>query len=192
MDTFVQYIINQIKETNPQYTEKQLKTVEYGIRCTVDELSKIAILILLSLFFNITKYFMVSLIFFAIVRTTTGGFHNKTYIGCLISTLVIFSTMLSIAIYIKLSETIRICLLLTSLLSIIILAPVDHITKPIISKERRFRLKIISIINVIILGLISLILPDVYSNVALLSISGSTFLMVIGKIPALNKKDTCL
>ena len=67
-----------------------------------------------------------------------------------------------------------------------LLAPVDHPNKPILSHERRKRLKYLSIIAVLLLGTVALSLPDIYSNVAVIAIFAESLSLLAGCI----KKNT--
>lgn len=181
MDKFVNNLIKRIGETNPQFTNLQLKKMEYGLLCFFDEVTKFILYIILLGFFSLQQYFILVCLFFCPIRLFSGGFHCKTYWGCFFFSLTVLSIPIVIGRYFSFNNTILVILLIISFLLILIFSPVDNINKRIKSMERRNKLKIISILITLILSLFCCILPGKFLTVAVLAIFCSVMMMMIGK-----------
>ena len=69
--------------------EYEIDRIRYSLECIYSELSKLIILLLISLITNTTGYFII--IFFSLfARSLIGGTHFKTYYSCLLATILSF------------------------------------------------------------------------------------------------------
>lgn len=181
MDKLVKCLVKKISETNPQFTALQLKKMEYGLICFFDEFTKFILLITIFSFFSLQKYFILVCLFFCPIRLFSGGYHCKTYWGCFFFSLVALSIPILIGKHYFLSNHVLIILLLISFLLIWIFSPVDNVNKRIKSKQRRSKLKTISILITFILSLFCWALPSEFLTIAVLSIFCSVMMMLLGK-----------
>lgn len=140
---FIAKCINYIRK-NTNYDEIKIKEIEYGLVSIYLTISKILVILILSLLLGILKEVVIFMIFFNILRTTGFGLHaTKSWI-CLISSTSIFIIIpllckfLTINIYLKIFIGIIGIILMTKN------APADTKKRPIINKKRRLILKLIS------------------------------------------------
>ncbi|WPC40131.1 accessory gene regulator B family protein [Clostridium sp. JS66] len=187
MNKFINCLVQKISETNPEFSDLELKKMEYGLVCIFSEITKIIPYFIIFYFFSLEKYYIVTIIFFCPVRIFSGGYHAKTYWGCLFITFVIFALIIIISKYSAFNIIILILLLIISFILICIFSPVDNINKRIKSKERRLKLKHCSIITALFLSILCYFIPHKFLSTAIISIASATILMMIGKIN--NKID---
>lgn len=189
MSNFISCLVKEISKTNSQFSDLELKKMEYGLTCLWDEITKLIPYFIIFWLFSIQEYYVVVLIFFCPLRLFTGGYHAKTYWGCFFISFVIFSLIIVIGKYIAFNIIILIVSLIISFILICIYSPVDNINKRIKSKERRMKLKYFSIIIAFSLGILCYFIPYRFLPTAVLSIISAAILMVIGKI---NNRENLL
>lgn len=189
MDKLVKKIIIKIAQTNPQFTDLQLKKMEYGLLCFFCEITKFILFVLIFRVFSLHGYFIVGCLFFCPIRMLSGGFHCKTYWGCFFFSLIVLFITIEISTYFFLNRSVLIFLLLISFALVCAYSPVDNANKRIISKKRKMKLKICSIIITAILELSCWLLPYKYTNTAVMFIVCSVVLMLVGGFQnLLNRK----
>lgn len=152
-------IMNYIKR-NTNYDDYKIKEIEYGIVSIYLTISKLIIILFLSLILGIFKEVIIFLLLFNVLRSTGFGLHaTKSWI-CLLSSSIMFigSPILCIKININIYIKIVICIL-----SIILMfknAPADTKKRPIVSKKRRLIFKVISTVFAIIFSTSAIIIKN--------------------------------
>ncbi|APM40637.1 accessory gene regulator ArgB-like protein [Clostridium kluyveri] len=182
MNKLISCVVSKISETNPQFSDLELKKIAYGLECILDEITKIIPYFIIFWIFSLHKYYLVILIFFCPIRLFTGGYHAKTYWGCFFITFIIFTAIILMGKYILINNIILIVLLIISFIFVWIFAPVDNINKRIKSEQWRRKVKHISMIITFCLSVFCYFLPQPFLNTAVISITFSVALMVLGKI----------
>ena len=182
MDKFVNFIVKTIASSNPQFSELQLKKMEYGLNSIFGEITKLLIFIMFFYLFYGEKYFLISFIFFSPIRLFSGGYHAKTYWGCFIFTLLFFVLLIFLGKHLLHNNVISILLIILDISLICIFSPVDNKNKPIKSKKRKLELHYLSIFIVILESLLCYSVPGEYFNVSVFSITGAVLLMMLGKV----------
>lgn len=126
------------------------------------------------------------------LRLSSGGSHNATPLGCLFTGTIMY-TLIGYSVSLIYSEFggelwLHIVMLILCVLFICIVykyAPVDSVAKPIVSKEYRQRLRIISIITMLCYTLIVIININ---NIVGMIVVGGLVVQVISLLPK-KKKD---
>lgn len=180
MNKIIASIVNLISSTNPQFSETQLKKMEYGLICFSNEITKLIPYFIIFYLFGLHIYYLVALLFFCLMRVFTGGYHAKTYWGCFIVSLVIFGIIIIIGKNVMLNITAIIVILIISFILVVIFSPVDNINKRIKSNERRVKLKYLSIIITLFLCGLSYILPGEFLTTGVISIFAAVLMMLLG------------
>jgi accessory gene regulator B len=160
MEILAKKITGLITTNNSNLTNLEIKKIEFGLTCIISELSKIFMFLIIFSIFSVVEYFLMGLAFFCSLRLVAGGYHDKTYWRCFVTSLTIFTIIVLAGNNIYLNMIQRILLILISLILIWRYAPVDHPNKPIISEARRKRLRISSIAACLFLGAISFLLQN--------------------------------
>jgi accessory gene regulator B len=173
-------LTNVIYKNNPSFSELDVKKIQFGLECFFSDSSKMLIYLILFSFFGLTKYYIIATIFFVTLRTVAGGYHEKTYIRCFISSFTLFLIMLYGGTMLEMQIYIKAFLALISLILICKYAPVDHPNKPIISEVRRKKLKIKSIIAYIIMLGISFFIGGKHGSTAFMALFVESISLPIG------------
>ena len=182
MDRFITCVVNKIANTNPEFSELELKKIAYGLECIIDEITKIIPYFIIFWIFSLHKYYLVILLFFCPIRLFTGGYHAKTYWGCFFITFITFTAIIFMGKYILINKMVLIALLGISFILVCIFAPVDNVNKRIKSDQWRRKVKRISIAITFSLSVLCYFLPQAFLNTAVISITFSVVLMMVGKI----------
>jgi len=187
MNKLISCLVENIAETNSQFTDLELKKMEYGLTCFFDEVTKIVLYFIIFYLFSLQQYYVVVFVFFCPIRLFSGGFHAKTYWGCFFITFVILCVIIIIGKYITINILTSRLVLIISVLFVYIFSPVDNINKRIKSKERRKKLKYFSVVTTLLLSLLCYIIPNKFFTTAVLAIFAAVIMMMMGYIN--NSKD---
>lgn len=169
-----------IGSTNTQYSELQLRKMEYGLICFFNEITKLISYFIIFYIFNSQDYYLVALLFFCSMRAFSGGYHAKTYWGCFFFSLLIFWIIVVVGKNVALGNNEIIILLFISFILVSIFSPVDNINKRIKSNERRLKLKYLSIAITLFLCILSYMLPTKFLTTGIISIFAATVMMMLG------------
>lgn len=152
-------IIRYIKN-NTNYNNTKLKEIEYGIISIYLTISKIFIILVLSLVFNIFREVIIFMLIFNILRTTGFGLHaTKSWI-CLISSILMFIGLPLICMYISIPIYIKLIMGIIGIFLMYKNAPADTKKRPIVSKKKRLILKLISTILAVIFSVSSIVIKS--------------------------------
>lgn len=151
-----------IKTNNKELNKEQIEIIEYGLESIYLTITKIVVIILLSLILNIFKETILMILFYNVIRFFAFGLHTKNSSACLFTSISLFIIGAYLAIYLKISIIIKIILSIVSLILIIIYAPADTEKRPLINKKKRKKFKILSIITSTIMTLLIIFLKDNY------------------------------
>lgn len=173
-------LTSMIYENNPSFSELDIKKIQFGLECFFSDGSKMLIYFIFFSLLHLTMYYLIAVIFFVTLRVVAGGYHEETYTRCIISSFILFLIMVFGGTMIILPLHIKAPLVVLCASLIYIYAPVDHPNKPIISKERRQRLKIKSIFIYVILLLISFLLVGKLQNTAFIALVVESIMLPIG------------
>ncbi|MBZ9633222.1 accessory gene regulator ArgB-like protein [Clostridium sp. FP1] len=182
MNKLISCIVKKISETNSQFTDLELKKMEYGLLCFFDEVTKIIPYYIIFYLFSLQQYYVVVFVFFCPIRLFSGGFHSKTYWGCFFISFVTFCVIITIGKYISINTITSILVLIISVLLVCIFSPVDNINKRIKSRERRKKLKNFSVVTIILLSGSCYLIPGRFFTTAILSIFIAVIMMMMGYI----------
>ncbi|TYO95321.1 accessory gene regulator ArgB-like protein [Desulfallas thermosapovorans] len=138
-------------------SDEQEEIVTYFIEVTLINIFNTLNILLLGLFFGTLPGIITCLITVAMLRQTAGGAHSNSPWRCALITAVVFLSISVAASYLShikqiYLDSLAIAAVLIGTFLIILLAPVDSPSAPILSDARRKRLKIMALI---IMGIIS-------------------------------------
>lgn len=189
------HCMNFIKKYNPDKSENDLEIIQYGLEGLYLTISKLVIILLLSMILGIFKEVIIFLLIYNIIRTPSFGLHaTKSWI-CLLSSTCIFigvpflCNQFILPIYIK---------MIIGLISIILIfknAPADTYKRPIISKKRRQMYKLISTIVAITMVVLAIVAKNQFiSNSLIFALVVQNFMISpmiyhLFKLPYANYKN---
>lgn len=160
------------------YNKNTLERVKYGLELIYISITKMIVILSISLFANMLKETIITIILFNGLRRYAYGIHAKKSIDCYISSTFIFVALPFIFILIKFSTIQKILISILSLISFILYAPADTHKRPLINEKHRKKLKIKTIIIGLIYILLIFIIKDTdIINLLLLSMIIESFVI---------------
>lgn len=182
MEALAKRFTHLIYKNNSELDNIQLKKIEYGLICILEEISKTILYFAIFGFFSSIRYFIVAMLFFGSLRVIAGGYHSKGYWSCFFTTLGIFVISIYIGRNIHLTNLLQGIMGTIALGLFILFAPVDHPNKPILSDVRRKKIKILSILFLFIAIAITFFMPEKYSITARVVIFIEAISLPFGKM----------
>lgn len=142
--------IRTIRRYYPNYSDEDIEKIQYGLESIYLSLTKVIVILLLSIFLNIFKETIITLLLFNILRTTAFGIHaSKSWI-CWVTSVPTFIGIPLICKYITFPTYILLIIASISLIHFILFAPADTVKRPLIRKKRRIIYKVLTVIIEII------------------------------------------
>ncbi len=135
---------------NYNYDEIKLKEIRYGIETIYLTITKLIILIIISLLIGTFKELLFFILFYSIIRSVGFGLHAKKAWHCWVLSLTLFTLIpFLIKVLIIKRIVINIIFLICSIL-FILYAPADTEKRPLIHKNKRTAFKIGTLIITLI------------------------------------------
>lgn len=183
-----------VRKYNPEKSETDFEIIQYGLEGFYLMITKIVIILLLSIILGIWKEVIIFLFVYNLIRTPSFGLHaTKSWI-CLVSSTSIFIGIPILCMHITMPFFAKGIIGIISVLFILKNAPADTYKRPIVSKKRRKIYKIISTVVAIGMVIIALIVKDSFiSNSFIMALVVQNFMISplvyhIFKLPYANYK----
>ena len=169
-NAIIKSTMNSIK-TYKNFDDKKLSEIKYGLEALYLTITKIVVIILISIPLGTIKELLYIFLFYGLLRITGFGAHTKTSLQCWIWSLTIFLLFPYLVKNIVIPKNIAIFLMCLLLILILVYAPADTEKRPLIHKKKRIIYKIICFVNTLIYIIISIFLSSNYFiNIFLFSI----------------------
>lgn len=126
----------------------EVKT-KYGLEVMYYFITKTTIILLIAYLIGLLKEVILYNIFFIPLRSTSHGFHAKTNLECWIITAITYIFFILFIKYIEINYISIFTLSIISVISFILWSPADTKNLPLIRKNNRLKLKIISLLILI-------------------------------------------
>lgn len=162
-------IVGYIKKYKCMITADDEEILRYGIQIYYFNISKLLILLAVSIILDIFAKTCIAFLLIAILKRFAYGFHADTFWSCLVIT---FVNIFSIVYLSELSFDflIKIVLAVISLILFALYAPADTEKRPLVDSKKRIKLKIKTISAAILYFLLSLFTNEALSNMLVLSL----------------------
>lgn len=154
------------------FSEDQVQLINYAIKSILSDISKLLILLALAVLADTVFLFGVVTVTFVSVRVLLGGIHMRTYWGCLIATICIFSLIILLSIVGHKLMFIFSILTVLSFIGVVKNGPVISIQKRRVLQNKRQILKCLIIgleVMYLSLGIFVIQTPE-YRSAVLLSL----------------------
>ena len=139
------------------YSEEELEKLNYGLEGLYLTVTKLIIIIALSLILGIFKEVVGILLLFNVIRYFGFGIHAKKSSECLVSSIFSFIILPYILLNIKLSSTMIIIIGSICIINYVMFAPADTVKRPLKNKKKRLIRKLLTVIVGIVYVTISLV-----------------------------------
>lgn len=176
------YIVNQMRKQMPDIDDEKAEIITYGIELIIGEIPKIFLLFVLSFILGIGWYTVFAYVALIPYRASSGGFHLKTHIGCIIGSSVFYYGIVYLSEFIILNLVQKYIIIVIALVFGVIMvslyAPADTENIPIISKKERKRKKILSYITLVLTLIVSIFIKDsIISNILIFGVIVQSFMI---------------
>lgn len=142
------------------YSDEELERISYGLEGLYLTVTKLIVIIVLSLLLNMFKEVVGILILFNLIRYFGFGIHAKKSSECLISSLLCFIVIPYCLLNINLSREIIIIIAIICTTIFIIYAPADTVKRPLKNPKKRMIRKMVTTL----IGIVYIILSLMISN----------------------------
>ena len=169
--------------TRNEHKKYEKSILFFFIKGTLSDLSKALIFFLFFYFFGLHKEYLWGLFFLISFRTYSGGIHCKTYINCLLLSLVILSSGILLSINYFFSKITSIIISVICEIIIILLTPIQATTRPPLSPKQKQKAKVQE--SVIIVAFIFIILffkTNSVTNIGVWMLILHTIQLIVAKI----------
>lgn len=153
--------INLIKK-HKQVSSNELEIIKYGLEGIYLTITKTIVILVIA---ALLGYFIQTLTFFitcGILRSLSYGLHAKKSWMCWISSILMFNIIPIIAANFYINIYIKLAVGIIGTLLMFKNSPADTYKRPIINKQKRKKLKTLSVISCLIFTILSLIINDVF------------------------------
>ena len=176
------YIVNQMRKQMPDIDDEKAEVITYGIELILGEIPKIFLLFIFSFIIGIGWYTVLAYVVLIPYRASSGGFHLKTHIGCIIGSSVFYYGIVYLSKFIILNLVQKYIIigiaLVFGVIMVSLYAPADTENIPIISKKERKRKKILSYITLVLTLIVSIFIKDsIISNILIFGVIVQSFMI---------------
>jgi accessory gene regulator B len=141
---FLNKSMTMIKKHFPDYNQNELAKIKYGLEGLYLTLTKLIIILLLASLLNIFTQALLLILFYSILRTFSLGLHTKKSYSCLLFSIIVFLVPAFFIKYMNISMELEFVISVTCCFLFVIYSPADSEKKPLINRNKRYTLKLIS------------------------------------------------
>ncbi len=149
-----QFIINHslqlVTDIYPDYDSSKLDEIRYGLEAIYLSLTKVVVILLVSLLLGLFKEAVILLFFFNGLRSFAFGIHATKSWMCWIASSLLFIGLPYVCLHINLLLVIQYFVLAVTLICFLLYAPADTKKRPLVRKNRRIKFKLLTIIVAVI------------------------------------------
>ena len=136
-EVFLNHTINFIANNKGSLNEEEKEKLSYGLEGLYMTITKMIIIFLIALLLGFLKEFIITLIFFNIIRYPGFGFHATKSIDCLISSTILILGLPYLFVNVDVGLIVKIILCLVSIIMFIIWVPADTYKRPLTNNKKR-------------------------------------------------------
>lgn len=170
IDKICENLTNKIRKEMPEIDDERAEIIDYGIHLVIGEIPKFFIIMGIAYLLGILKLSLLTYILIMPYRGSSGGFHLKTHIGCILGTTVFYSGIVILSKYLILEGileyVITFSIWIFGMIMVTLYAPADTENQPIISRRERKKKKTLSYITLTLSIIAAIFIKDaVISNI---------------------------
>ena len=172
IDKFCTFLVNKMRKEMPDINDERAEIIMYGLQLIVGEIPKFFITLLIAYFLGVFKLTLLTVIMLMPYRVSSGGFHLKTHIGCIVSTTLYYCGIAVLAKNISIAQNIEYIVAfgiwIFGMIMIKLYAPADTENVPILRESERKQKQILSYITFTLGLIIAIIIKNsIISNILL-------------------------
>ena len=172
IDKFCTFLVNKMRNEIPDMDDERAEVIMYGLQLIVGEIPKFFITLIIAYFLGVLKLTLLTVMVLMPYRISSGGFHLKTHIGCIISTTLYYCGIATLAQNINIAQNIEYILAfgiwIFGMIMIKLYAPADTENVPILRKSERKQKQVLSYITFTLGLIIAIVIKNpIISNILL-------------------------
>lgn len=146
---FNTYLDNYL-DRNLSLTSDEHAKIKYVVQLIVGDLSKLLLMFVIFGFAGFWLEFLYAAIALSFFRVFTGGLHFKTYMGCFFFSILFFVAIIYLNHFVPLVNQSVINLALLNTTIMILLSPMQSVTRPLPTKRKTILFKLIACMFILI------------------------------------------
>lgn len=179
-------VVAQIIVRKPEQNKEWIEIYQYAIQILLEKWISLLAIGVIAFLLNQGMEYLFFLLIFLPLRSHGGGFHMKTYPGCLIGSIILIIGTLFAAEYLPLKDLPVFCVAsdFAMLYAIRRMAPVQHINRPMTEKEIagcRKRIRTVTVVIAVLLIALMLAGCVKYLSIASVTLFAVVLLMIAGR-----------
>ena len=131
-----------VREIYPDYDNDKLDEIRYGLEATYLSITKLVVILGISLLLGIFKESVILLVLFNFLRLTGFGLHATKSWMCWVSSSITFLLVPFFCKSLVLPNYILVAISVVCLINFLLYAPADTVKRPLIHKKRRLLYKV--------------------------------------------------
>lgn len=173
IDKICSFLTKKIRDKMPDVDDERAEVINYGLQIIFGEVPKLFITLAIAWLLGIFKLTLLTFALIMPYRSTSGGFHLHTHIGCVLATTTSYCGTAFLSKYLIIGDSIRYILILFvwifSIIMIKLYAPADTEDVPILESKVRKKKQIASYVIVTITTIVSIICQKyIISNILII------------------------
>lgn len=137
-----------------KYSELKYAKIAFSVEMLISEGSKILIVLMIFAIWGKLYEYVFCFGVLLVTRCFTGGIHAKTYLGCLIMSIVFFGLGVIVKENIQINIFVATVMLMIYMLVMLIIAPIQSKNRIRFSRRKRYIQKTIAVISAVVIFVI--------------------------------------
>ena len=161
--------------------QDKFEIYKYGFELLISSLIGISLILIIGFLSNTFSDSLVFLVCFILLRQCTGGYHSRTYLSCNLSFITVYLILIYYRNYIAFSYEELFIIVITSIVIIFILAPMEHKNKKMNIEQKsfhKFTSRIISFVLMLLTLVLYFLKNPIYLVLSYVLISTSVLLLM--------------
>lgn len=182
IDKICMFLTNQIRKEMPDIDDEKAEVINYGLQNIIGEIPKTFLVLIIAYFLGIWKETLITFLLLIPYKNTSGGFHLKTHLGCILGTTLFYCGIPILSKYLLLNGIIKYIIIamvwIFGMFMIKLYAPADTENVPILAKKDRRRQQLLAYITFTIGLLIAGVINyNMISNIIILGYFVQSFMI---------------
>ena len=158
-----------VREIYPDYDEDRLDEIRYGLEATYLSITKLVVILGISLLLGIFKESVILLVLFNFLRLTGFGLHATKSWMCWVSSSITFLLVPFFCKSLVLPNYVLVAISVVCLINFLLYAPADTVKRPLIHKKRRLLYKVCTVLIASLYTVLIFITKDTFLQNSLAS-----------------------
>lgn len=158
-----------VREIYPDYDNDKLDEIRYGLEATYLSITKLVVILGVSLLLGIFKETVILLVLFNFLRLTGFGLHATKSWMCWVSSSITFLLVPFFCKSLVLPNYVLVAISVVCLINFLLYAPADTVKRPLIHKKRRLLYKVCTVLIASLYTVLIFITKDTFLQNSLAS-----------------------